>query len=56
MITPYFNWVSYSKKEGVKYNPNEENNNFLAGNFNVMEVEGLGQLLDVIEQKTTSKE
>jgi|TARA_B100001093_G_scaffold263337_1_gene251711 hypothetical protein len=50
------NWVSYSKKEGVKYNPNEENNNFLAGNFNVMEVEGLGQLLDVIEQKTTSKE
>ena len=50
------NWVSYTKKEGVKYNPNEENNNFLAGNFNVMEVEGLGQLLDVIEQKTTSKE
>ena len=50
------NWVSYTKIGGVKYNPSEENNNFLAGNFNVKEVEGLGNLLDVIEQKTTSKE
>ena len=49
------NWVSYTKKEGVKYNPSEENNNFLADNFNVMEVEGLGNLLDIIEKKQTSK-
>ena len=49
------NWVSYTKKEGVKYNPSEENNKFLADNFNVMEVEGLGNLLDIIEKKQTSK-
>ena len=49
------NWVLYTKKEGVKYNPSEENNNFLADNFNVMEVEGLGNLLDIIEKKQTSK-
>ena len=50
------NWVSYTKKEGVKYNPSEENNNFLVDNFNAYEVEGLGNLLDVIKLKTTSKE
>ena len=49
------NWVSYSKKEGVKYNPSEENNKFLADNFNVKEVEAFGNLLDIIEIKLKSE-
>ena len=44
------NWVSYSKKEGVKYNPSEENNEYLAETFNVKEVQNLGKLLDLIEK------
>ena len=45
------NWVSYSKKEGVKFSPSEENNNFLADVFNVKEVKDLGHLLDIIEKQ-----
>ncbi|MDC1375744.1 hypothetical protein N8311_01455 [bacterium] len=44
------NWVSYSKKEGVKYNPSEKNNKYLADSFNVKEVENLGSFLDFIEK------
>ena len=29
------NWVTYSKKEGIKYSPNEENYKFLTDIFNV---------------------
>ena len=32
------NWVFYSKREGVKFRPSEENNKFLAKVFNVKEV------------------
>ena len=45
------NWVFYSKKEGVKYSPSEENNKFLAEVFNDKEVRDLGRLLDVIENQ-----
>ena len=45
------NWVSYSKKEGVKFNPSDENNKFLTDNFNVSEVENLGNFLDIIEKR-----
>ena len=45
------NWVFYSKKEGVKFSPSEENNKFLADVFNVKEVEDLGRFLDVIEKQ-----
>ena len=45
------NWVFYSKKEGVKYSPSEENNKFLAEVFNVKEVKDLGRLLDIIEKQ-----
>ena len=45
------NWVSYSKKEGVKFSPSEENNKFLAGVFNVKEVKDLGRFLDIIEKQ-----
>ncbi len=44
------NWVSYSKKEGVKFNPSKENNKFLTENFNVLEVKNLGNFLDIIEK------
>ena len=44
-------WVSYSKKEGVKFNPSEENNKFLTDNFNVSEVENLGHFLDVLDKR-----
>ena len=43
------NWVTYSKKEGVKFSPSKENNKFLADVFNVKEVSDLGRFLDVIE-------
>ena len=45
------NWVTYSKKEGVKFSPSEENNKFLADVFNVREVRDLGRFLDVIENQ-----
>ncbi len=45
------NWVSYSKKEGVKFSPSQENNKFLANDFNVKEVKDLGRFLDVIEKQ-----
>ena len=44
------NWVSYSKKEGVKYCASEENNKYLAETFNVKEIQNFGKLLDVIEK------
>ena len=45
------NWVSYTKKEGVKYSPSEENNKFLADVFNAKEVKDLGRFLDIIEKQ-----
>ena len=45
------NWVTYSKKSGVKLQPSEENNKFLADNFNVKEVINLANFLDVIENR-----
>jgi len=49
-------WVHYSKKEGVKYSPSEQNNKFLADIFNHKEVKDLGRFLDVIEkQKNNNK-
>ena len=45
------NWVSYSKKEGVKFNPSDENNKFLTDNFNISEVESLGNFLDIVEKR-----
>ena len=44
-------WVSYSKKEGVKFSPSEENNKFLTDIFNQKEVKDLGRFLDVIENQ-----
>ena len=45
------NWVSYTKKNGVKLQPSDENNKFLADIFNAREVENLGYFLDVIEKR-----
>ena len=45
------NWVSYSKKEGVKFSPSDENNKFLADIFNFKEVRALGHFLDIIEKQ-----
>ena len=45
------NWVSYSKKDGVKLSPSEENNKFLADVFNVKEIKDLGKYLDIIEKQ-----
>ena len=47
-------WVSYSKKEGVKYNPSDDNNKFLTDNFNVSEVENLGNFLDIINKRRSN--
>ena len=44
-------WVFYSKKEGVKFSPSEENNKFLADIFNAKEVKDLGRFLDIIEKQ-----
>ncbi len=44
-------WVSYSKKEGVKFSPSDENNKFLADVFNAKEVRALGHFLDIIEKQ-----
>ena len=49
------NWVSYSKKMGVKFSPSEENNKFLAEVFNVKEVKDLGHFLDKIEKQKEYK-
>ena len=45
------NWVQYSKRNGIKFQPSEENNKFLVDHFNAKEVETFGNLLDIIEQK-----
>ena len=45
------NWVSYSKKNGVIFNPSEENNDYLANIFNVKEVQNLGHFLDVLDKR-----
>ena len=47
-------WVSYSKKEGVKYNPSDDNNKFLTDNFNLSEVENLGNFLDIIDKRRSN--
>ena len=47
-------WVSYSKKEGVKYNPSDDNNKFLTDNFNLSEVENLGNFLDIIDKRSSN--
>ena len=47
-------WVSYSKKEGVKYNPSDDNNKFLTENFNVSEVKNLGNFLDIIDKRRSN--
>ena len=44
-------WVTYSKQNGVKLEPSDKNNKFLADTFNVNEVDALGHLLDVIEKR-----
>ena len=44
------NWVSYSKKKGVRYSPSEENNKYLADTFNINEIQNFGKLLDFIEK------
>ena len=44
------NWVSYSKKEGVRYSASEENNKYLADTFNVKEIQNFGKLLDLIDK------
>ena len=48
------NWVSYSKKTGVTFNPSEDNNNYLANTFNRKEVDNLGQFLDLIYKRKTN--
>ena len=45
------NWVTYSKKTGVKLQPSEENNKYLADNFNVKEVTNLANFLNIIEKR-----
>ena len=45
------NWVFYTKKDGVKFCPSNENNKFLADIFNDKEVRALGNFLDIIEKQ-----
>jgi hypothetical protein len=45
------NWVQYSKRKGIKFQPSEENNKFLVDHFNAKEIKTFGHLLDIIEQK-----
>ena len=47
-------WVSYTKKNGVIFNPSEENNNYLANTFNKKEVNNLGVFLDLIDRRKTN--
>ena len=44
-------WVSYTKKNGVTYNPSKENNDYLANIFNVKEVQNLGNFLDILNKR-----
>ena len=48
------NWVSYTKKNGVIFNPSEVNNNYLANTFNKKEVNNLGDFLDLIDRRKTN--
>ena len=45
------NWVQYSKRNGIKFQPSEDNNKFLVDNFNAKVIKSFGHLLDVIEKK-----
>ena len=45
------NWVYYSKRNGIKFQPSEDNNKFLVDNFNAKVIKSFGHLLDVIEKK-----
>ena len=49
------NWVTYSKNKGVKLNPSQENNEYLANIFNVKEVQNLGKFMDVICKELKNK-
>ena len=49
------NWVTYSKNKGVKLNPSQENNEYLANVFNVKEVQNLGKFMDVICKELKNK-
>ena len=42
------NWVTYSKKNGVKLNSSETNSKYLANTFNAREVKELGRFMDII--------
>ena len=44
-------WVSYTKKNGVTFNPSKENNDYLTNIFNVKEVQNLGRFLDILEKR-----
>ena len=44
-------WISYSKRNGIKFQPSEDNNKFLVDNFNAKVIKSFGHLLDVIEKK-----
>ena len=44
-------WVSYTKKNGVTYNPSKENNDYLTDIFNVKEVQNLGHFLDILDKR-----
>ena len=48
------NWVSYTKKNGVTFNPSKENNDYLANIFNVEEVQNLGHFLDIIDKRKSN--
>ena len=45
------NWVQYSKRKGITFQPSEDNNNFLTNHFSAKVIEAFGHLLDIIEQK-----
>ena len=45
------NWVQYSKRKGITFQPSEDNNNFLINHFSAKVIEAFGHLLDIIEQK-----
>ena len=45
------NWVQYSKRKGITFQPSEDNNNFLINHFSAKVIKAFGHLLDIIEQK-----
>jgi hypothetical protein len=45
------NWVQYSKRKGIIFQPSEDNNNFLINHFSAKVIQDFGSLLDIIEQK-----